>query len=340
MKTQTLLLSVVFSVLMLAQAQCQALKIEQLKENTFHLTADKGGKLAWNTQPDSWKTAKVLPLKSTDETVELPSAHPIVRELTGKKDKPLYAAPREIKLQGAANFRDLGGYLTQDGKQVKWGKMYRSADISKLTDADLKIVSSLNIKIICDLRGEKEVEAAPDRLPQGTDRILLSAGSENIGGASSYMKYLKSPETADSMMVAFYSRTDHLKAKYKPMFDRLLALQPDQALMFHCTAGKDRTGVGAALVLTALGVDKATVMQDYEATNEYRKTSNEQYIKMMTSQGISETAARNLMAANPKYLASAFEAISKKYGSVDAFLEKEMELTAEKRNILKAKFLY
>ncbi len=319
----------------------QPLTVEQSTDNSYTIAITSSSphyKLLWNTKPDSWKSAQALKLTSSSETVALASAHPILK-WEEKKEK-YYAAPRGIKLEGAINFRDLGGYQTADGKQVRWGKIYRSADVSKLTDADLQVLSQLNIKMVCDLRGEKEVEAAPDKVIPGSERILLSAGSENVGGAGSYMKYMTSPQRADSMIRSFYTRTDHLKAKYKPMFDQLLSLETDKALMFHCTAGKDRTGVGAALILYALGVNEETIIKDYELTNEYRKELNEQTVKMMTSRGLPESSAKSMMAADPTYLKAAFQSIATQFGSMDKFLENQMELTPKKREELKKKFLY
>ncbi|MDJ1470305.1 tyrosine-protein phosphatase [Xanthocytophaga flava] len=324
----------------LPNVYAQSLKIEQVKENTFHVWVNPKSKISWNTQPDVWKNARALPLKSSEQVVELAAIHPILKEETGKT-KSMYAAPRAIMLQGAANFRDLGGYLTQDGKQVKWGKMYRSADISHLTDSDLKTLSALQIQMVCDLRGEQEAASAPDRLPEGTERILLPTGSENItGNTGDFMRKIKTVESADSMMTTFYTRTDHLGRKYKPVFEQLLSLETNKALMFHCTAGKDRTGVGAALILYALGVDEPTIIADYEATNIYRKESNERYIQAMVGQGLAEPVARTMMAAKKEYLLAAFDAIKKHYGSVDTFLVQEIGLTPEKRALLQSRFLY
>jgi protein-tyrosine phosphatase len=331
-----LLLAFVFGI-----TDPQELAVLRIKENTYAIqlhSFSKKNKLVWSAFPDSWGEVKPLVLKSGHDTLSILSAHPILR-LTDKK-KNIYAAPRAIFLQGAINFRDLGGYLTNDAKQVKWGKIYRSADISKLTDKDVDVLASLNVKMVCDLRGEKEVETAPDKQIPGSNRILLSAGSENIGGAGSFMKYMTSPQRADSMMRSFYTRTDHLKAKYKPVFDQLLALETDKALMIHCTAGKDRTGVGAALILYALGVNEETIIKDYELTNQYRKELNEQTVKLMTAQGVPENSARSMMAAKAEYLNAAFDAIKKQFGSVDLFLEKEIGLDAGKRKLLQSKFLY
>jgi protein-tyrosine phosphatase len=338
-------LRLIFLPLLLAfQANtfAQLLTVEQVKNNTYAIAVDSyspKSKLQWNKKADSWKNAEALTLKSSNETLELASAHPIFK-LESEKTKAFYVAPRGIKLEGAHNFRDLGGYPTKNGKQVKWGKIYRSADISKLTDADLTIMSDLNIKMVCDLRGDKEVEAAPDRLPVGTKLIRLPAGSENTGTANSYTKYMKSPDSADSLLRSFYGRTDHLGKKYKPMFDELLELKPDHALMFHCAAGKDRTGVGAALILFALGVEEVSIYKDYEATNEFRKDHNAEFIAKLKDQGISEKAAQSMMAAKSEYLKTTVDAITQKYGSMDNFLEKEMGLTTAKRAALQSKFLY
>jgi protein-tyrosine phosphatase len=340
-KKHTILLAVAFSGFIF-NVGAQALKVEQVKENTYSLALNSSNskdKIVWNATPDTWTNSKPVALKSETETLTLSSAHPIFK-VEEKKKQPYYVAPRGIKLEGAANFRDLGGYFTQDGKQVKWGKIYRSADVSKLSDGDLKKLADLKVKMVCDLRGPNELETAPDKLPEGAGYINLPAGSENVGGANSFTKYMKSESSADSMMTIFYSRTDHLGAKYKPMFEQLLKLEKDNALMFHCTAGKDRTGVGAAFILYALGVDETQIFQDYELTNEYRKNVNQEAVAKYTSMGVSEAGAKRMMAANPRYLKATFEAIKTQYGSLDKFLEQEMGLTADKKTTLRSMYLY
>jgi protein-tyrosine phosphatase len=154
------------------------------------------------------------------------------------------------------------------------------------------------------------------------------------------MQYLKNETTADSMMMSLYTTTEPFQKKYKPMFDRLLTLETDKALLLHCSAGKDRTGIGAALILYALGVDEEIICQDYEATNIYRKAINDQFIKAMTAHGASEKAAMIVMSADPKYLRATFDTLKKRYGSVDSFLQKEMGLTPEKIKILTNHYLY
>jgi protein-tyrosine phosphatase len=255
------------------------------------------------------------------------------------KDTLVFNPRRAVTLQGTSNFRDLGGYPAAGGKHVKWGHIYRSSDISKLTDSDLQALQSRHVALVCDLRGPQEVAQAPDRMPAGARRLELPAGSEKIdprlmmGGKNI---------NRDSLMRAVYTNTSFFQAKYKPMFDELLALPTSEAMLFHCTAGKDRTGIGAALVLSALGVDRQTILKDYAATDVYWQVGREQSLQRMAQAGMSAQAVdavRPLLAANPAYLAGTFAAIDKQYGSVDKYLAKEMDLTPQKLAALRAKYL-
>ena len=245
------------------------------------------------------------------------------------------SAHREIKLQGAINFRDLGGYPTKNGKHVKWGKIYRSASLNNLTPEDLQKLQSLSLAYVADFRGPYEVKAAPDKLPASAIRVSLPAGSEQIG-ESSYMKEMMSQAVkGDSFLVGFYSTLTPFKARYKPVFDELLVLNKDSTLLFHCTAGKDRTGIAAALILYALGVDDQTIWSDYTATNYYRKAENERAIGgMMKAYGMDEPTARKLMEARENYIIATFTAIQKNYGTIDNYLEQEMGLDKDKRRRL------
>lgn len=254
-------------------------------------------------------------------------------------DTLVFNSRRAVTLQGTSNFRDLGGYPAAGGKHVKWGHLYRSADISKLTDADLQALQSRHVALVCDLRGPQEVAQAPDRLPPGARRVALPAGSEKIdprlmmGGKNI---------NRDSLMRAVYTNTSFFQAKYKPLFDELLALPGSEALLFHCTAGKDRTGIGAALVLAALGVDRQTILKDYAATDTYWQAGREQSLQRMAQAGMSAEAiagVRPMLAANPAYLAGTFAAIDQQYGSMDKYLASQMDLTPKKLAALRAKYL-
>jgi protein-tyrosine phosphatase len=143
----------------------------------------------------------------------------------------------------------------------------------------------------------------------------------------------------DSLMVSYYSNIDSLALRYTPFFDKLLDVPSKQALVFHCTAGKDRTGIAAALLLYALGVPYDTIVKDYEATNFYRKGENDKATAQIVKMHIDENVAKSMMGARREYLDATFAAITKQYGSVDNYLKTQIGLDDQKIAVLKKKFL-
>jgi protein-tyrosine phosphatase len=247
------------------------------------------------------------------------------------------SAMRHVPVKGAVNFRDLGGYTTADGHHVKWKVLYRSADISRLTPADLDTLRARHIVYDVDLRGVAESAQAPDKLNAGTDYILCPAGSDSTNTMFRHLAGMQ--QGGDSLMLSFYRNTTYLAARYKPFFGKLLVMPEGDALVFHCTAGKDRTGIAAALLLYALGVPYETIRSDYEATNYYRAAENEATIGRIAAMNISEPVARALYSAKGEYLDATFEAIRAQYGSVDRYLTEQLGLDGPRLKKLKAKYL-
>jgi protein-tyrosine phosphatase len=248
------------------------------------------------------------------------------------------SAIRKVYVQGAINFRDLGGYTTTDGHHVKWHVIYRSADISHLTPADLDTLKARHIFYDVDLRGTMESAKAPDKINPGTDYILCPAGSDSLNAQMG--KTMSMTRDGDSMMLAWYTNTAYLTARYQPFFQKLLILPDSDALLFHCTAGKDRTGIGAALLLYALGVPYETIKADYTATNYYRAQDNGRSLQMMVAQyHLNEGVARAMNGAEPQYLDATFDAIRRQYGSIDNYLQQQLGLDRQHLTLLRQKFL-
>lgn len=246
---------------------------------------------------------------------------------------------RKVFLSGAVNFRDIGGYTTKDGKTVKWGKIYRGAELANLTMADVSELEKRKIHEVLDFRGPAEVEAAPDKMPKNAIRISLPAGSETVGDKMQMLKMMNASKNADSIILPFYANTEPFEKRYKPMFQALLNISSDSALLFHCTAGKDRTGIAAALILTALGVDQQKVMEDYLASDYYRQSDNLRMKKMLVAMyKMDETVVDGIMGTRPQYLEATFNAIMTKYGSMDNFFKNVMGLT--KKDLKKLKKMY
>ncbi|GLW70291.1 protein-tyrosine-phosphatase [Kitasatospora phosalacinea] len=236
-------------------------------------------------------------------------------ELVPDRGAPLVVADRSLHLASAPNFRDLGGYRTADGRWVELGRVYRSDDLSELTDQDLAKLHRLGIRTVLDLRTPAEQQAAPDRLPAGARSVSANV----LGTADTGQFDVSSPQAAVDAMIAG-ERTmvsaDSARAAYAQLLD---AAAGRGAVLFHCTAGKDRTGWGAAALLTALGVPQETVRADYLASNTYRARANAAVLAQLPP--ARQAVYRPLLEVRPEYLAAGFDEVEARYGGFDAYLE-------------------
>lgn len=252
------------------------------------------------------------------------------------------SAKRVVKMENAYNFRDTGGYKTVDGKEVVLGKVFRSDAIDKLSDKDLKTFSSKKITKVVDFRGIAEAEKAPDRLPANTQYILCPAGSNDLPSAQEMVKMFKEPN--NGLLTKMYGEggLPYFGERYRTLFVQLLTLEPNEALLFHCTGGRDRTGMASALFLKVLGVPQQVILDDYLASNYYlskNKTMSQMYAGMAKMAGTTEEEIKKNMALTPELLASFFAAIDKKYGTVENFFQVEMGIGPKEIAILKQKYL-
>ena len=266
--------------------------------------------------------------------VHLPGLDPTVRHYVHLHhgDEPVaVAAERLVPLEGTLNFRDLGGYRTADGRQVRWGRVFRSDALGKLTDADLTYLERLGVRLVCDFRDDHETTRAPSRLPDHPDlrveRFPIGAGGDTTvtGGRNDGLTDLvlagELGEVSPEMLGDFY--VGMLEGRSEPLVAVLgrVADPANHPLVFHCTAGKDRTGVLAALLLSVLGVDDDTILDDYELTDRYRTPHRIAEIEPRLAQiGVELDRVRALFSAQRQVLARTLATLEERYGSVDAFL--------------------
>lgn len=228
--------------------------------------------------------------------------------------------PRLLPIEKAYNVRDLGGYLTTEGKHVKWRRVIRSGDLYELSDNDLKYFESIGLKTYIDFRSKQEKTAAPDKnVATLTESVWLPITPGDISTAM----FSVTPENIPSIMEEVYADIIRwYQEEYKEFF-RLLALEGKAPLLFHCSAGKDRTGIGAALFLSALGVNRETIMNDYLLSAEYMKGK---YDKILQKYPQFEP----LTTVRPEYLQKVFDIIDHEYGGMDNFLVNHLEANPEK----------
>ncbi|MDR2221408.1 MAG: tyrosine-protein phosphatase [Flavobacteriaceae bacterium] len=256
--------------------------------------------------------------------------------------------PIVLPLEGAINFRDIGGYTTTTGKKVLTDKIFRSAEISTLTDKDLNELAELHITNVIDFRGTDEAKKAPDKLPKGAQYYLCPAGSENVANGN-YGDFLEKIKNNDnSFLMDFYGEkgVQYFGDRYRVMFDKLLNTKDNEAILYHCTAGRDRTGMATALIYYILQVPMETIEKDYVASNIYLKekkkigddNSEQMYATMAKATGLSKETLEERMALKPEYIRAFFKAINTKYGSVENFLKKEMNITSADIKKLRQKY--
>lgn len=252
-------------------------------------------------------------------------------QLVTEKGKAILAE-RHLPMTGGYNFRDMGGFKTQDGKYVKWGKVFRSDDLHKLTDADLRYLAHIPMISIVDFRADDEIQLAPDRIPSSAKSYTYSISPGNLASATIEHVINLPANELDSIMIGMNKLfvTDAVCINQYKAFFKLLQNEKNVPLMFHCSAGKDRTGMGAALFLFSLGVDEETIMADYLSSNVYLGDKYAGYIKKYPN-------LRALMGVDPEFLKSGIDQIKKDHGSVDAYLTNVLEVDTAK---MKSLYLY
>ncbi|MFC5719437.1 tyrosine-protein phosphatase [Streptomyces gamaensis] len=250
----------------------------------------------------------------------LPAADRQWFRLVPDQGDPLTLADRSLHLEGAPNFRDAGGYRTADGHWVRMGVLYRSSELAQLTDADLAKLDRLGIRADYDLRAPGERAKAPDRVPRGARYVVADVAGGDVTEVPT------SPEQAIELMTAGnrdYVTKDSARTVYSSLL-RAAADPADEALLYHCTAGKDRTGWASAALLTALGVDRETVTRDYLASNTYRAAQNKAILDQLPPHDAA--VLEPVLTARLDYLDASFDEVGKRYGTFDTYLRQGLGL--------------
>ena len=241
---------------------------------------------------------------------------------------------RLLSLHGVRNFRDLGGYRTQDGRRVKWGKLFRSGSMAGLASSDHDGLARLSIRTIIDLRTAYERQAEPNTWHLAAKITCWSGDCHNSFGELRKVlaSGLPSAAAARDAMIEGYRRLPFEQAPaFTELFGRLAA--GDVPLIVHCSAGKDRTGIAAALVLSALGVARDTVVEDYVLTNKVADL--ERHHLQRARQRKSALADQSpeiisaVMSAHADYLYAAFAVMEERYGTIGGYLREQANVTPE-----------
>jgi protein-tyrosine phosphatase len=281
----------------------------------FHLAVQRGGR-------------KVIPV-NPQELIIYP-----------EENSSLAPQERKIVLEGAANFRDFGGYRTQDGRSLRWRQIFRSDELSELTDADLVALQELSLRTIVDLRSPREQEGKENRFPAGSTYRQIQI-------------YKREP-LLEYMWVVLFRR--HLLAaalgtnyinlaeRRAPVFGaaiRLLAEPENLPLVYHCSAGKDRTGIVCALVLSLLGVPDDTIVADYSLSNLGYEHYYAEFIEsgQLDRWGVPYEEFQPLFVVQPDWMRNLLRHINEKYGSAENYLLQKAGLTQQELDRIRINLL-
>jgi protein tyrosine/serine phosphatase len=235
---------------------------------------------------------------------------------------------RHVPLEGVDNFRDFGGYATRHGRAMKRGRLFRSASHHRATDADLEAIAALGIGVVVDLRRIQEREREPSRRPADFAGVVIDNDDEQADSWNEHMRTSDLSVQAFRRYMADYYRAAPFEARHIDLFRRYFqALDASEgAILIHCAAGKDRTGLLAALTHHVAGVDRDDMVADYLLTNDpvrfaRRMPMVRAAIREISGRDADDAGLLTAMGVEADYLEIAFAEIETRAGGLDAYLE-------------------
>lgn len=252
-----------------------------------------------------------------------------------------WVAERVLPLEGGRNFRDMGGYQTANGAVVKWGKIYRSGSMHDLTPSDYKYLDQIGVRVVCDLRTRGERENEPNKWAEAAAinywarDYTMSEGDLSIGALSK----MSNAQMKAHMIKSYQSFPDEQAPAYREIFRKVA--NGDLPLAFNCSLGKDRAGVAAALILSALGVPDETIIRDYVASQDvidYKKILPPP-TPSPAGTNLSVETLKPILGTDPEYIIASLTSIRAHYGTIENYITQKLgiskqDITKIKENLL------
>ncbi|MFC4109342.1 tyrosine-protein phosphatase [Micromonospora zhanjiangensis] len=260
----------------------------------------------------------------------------------------------ELVLVGAPNSRDLGGLVGAGGRRIRPGRLIRTAALGRLTDADLPVLDRLGVACVVDLRDDSEIAVAPPDRLAGRPRVVRLPVHDPAHPVFTYVSAVLlghdlaayrglAADGTPAAMAAIYRWfvTDPSARAGFAAAVRLAAEPANLPLLFHCTAGKDRTGWLSVILLTALGVAEPVIRADYLRTNELTESLQEVILRAMADRnpGLDVESVRPVLQVRPEYLDAAYAQVRESYGTFDRYLRAGLALTQNTLTTLQTNLL-
>jgi protein-tyrosine phosphatase len=332
------------------QSEFSEVSIQRINKNTIELCwQPKDGKPGISIC-DGLSRKEALRNIPADEInngcVKISGLDPAVRYYYHLKDEAgnrLMTAERRILMEGSVNFRDIGGYKTSDGREVKWGKVFRADGLARLTESDHRLLTRMKIKHVFDFRTKAEISEAPDKLPE--DGVINYLNLPVTHGKFDFvdaMRRLKKGDvswlTPDFMVNGYIRNLEEFAGVWGEVINCLADLEGG-SILFHCTGGKDRTGTCAALILLMLGVSEETITDDHQLSNIYIADLLPRIFKQIASYGVDPDVVAPYLTAPKECILAVLDHIRNKYGTASAYLANKAGVTISTQEALKEKLL-
>lgn len=345
---------ILFSLIIVANSCMSTVKITSVVEKDpqgdfllkWEVSPDQEGNIdIYSSLTDSSLTTftPVTTSKITDQVLRLNPTGSGLREYFILRTAGVQSgvvANRVIEMNNIKNFRDIGGYITSDEKQIKWGQIYRSGNLSNATLYDQEKIRRLNIKTVIDFRSEKTIATYPILLHPSINRIsipLTPMDAEKLDVQLLNDDFSRS-DAILYVQEAYVEIVENHKEQFGEMFD-ILINDANYPLLLSGSLGKDGVGLATFFILYSLGVPQANLEQDYMLSNQLIDPAKSRIEANHLPEPMQE-AITAMLTVNKSYLNYVIEHINKKYGSVDNYLEKELRVTSGKKSLLRKYLLY
>ncbi len=309
----------------------EAATVTRLGNGRFHIQWQRPTEtvtLYANDKPAFDDNAQLWATVTGSQCVVVPPLPHIVRPyfiLEWGAGEQLIVGERFLPVPNSLNFRDSGGYAAQNGSRVRWGQVYRSGSIAQVDTADFAYFEALGLRHIFDLRSSQESEAAPDRLPENGDVQHFLRPLSSAATRSEQFKALRHYRHRTGELLLRMYQESFIDANAHHIGDMLtrIADAANRPSLIHCSAGKDRTGVTIALLLTVLGVPEETIVADYTLSNQaYARIAEvmKPDLRQARWAAVSSAQMKPVLLADPANLQATLNYIRSRYGSIEDYL--------------------
>lgn len=312
----------------------------------WEVSPDQEGNInIYSSQSDSDISA-FTPIKTsniTDQVTVINPSSPDIREFYILKTTSAYSgiiANRIIEMSNIKNFRDMGGYFTRTDLQMKWGKIFRSGDLSSATLYDQERIRRLNIRTIIDFRSDRTAKRYPILVHPNIRKISLPITPLDDEKINEMMdnEHLTRSDAIRDVQDSYIGIIENYKSVFAEMFN-ILTDENNYPVLLSGSLGKDRVGLASFFILYAVGIPQNVIIDDYllsRQTVDISKIAE----NVKTKPEYFQEAVTALMSVNPAYINYTIDYINQKYGSIDNYLEKELKLTSGKKILLRKYLLY